>query len=159
MARFDFLKWRRGSAAAAGRLGEAAAERFLWWRGYRIIDRNYSNDQGEIDLIAERNGVCVFVEVKSRTINPEGRVERDPLDAVDARKRRNLRAAARVYINGFLPARFPHRFDFIAVDLENGRGRVRKHEPNALDPLPDEFVALHSAEAAGLQEKLQEALR
>jgi Holliday junction resolvase-like predicted endonuclease len=76
MARFDFLKWRRGSAAAAGRLGEAAAERFLWWRGYRIIDRNYSNDQGEIDLIAERNGVKRrFLAKTQRTRRREERKE------------------------------------------------------------------------------------
>jgi Holliday junction resolvase-like predicted endonuclease len=201
MARFDFLKRRKGRSAHVGRMGEDAAAWHLWWRGYRIIERNYSNDFGEIDIVAEQHGVCVFIEVKTRskddplpdpddladsaeaaadggagsvatssetplerppiTNERGGRpapYERDALEAIDARKKRNMKAAARVYLNGFLPARFPHRFDAIKVDLRGGKARVRAHVPAIMAPLAEDHVALHSGEARHLEEALRAAL-
>src|SRR5690606_19705547 len=147
--RFDFLKRRKGRAAEVGRLGEEAAARFLWLRrGFRILERNYSNEAGEIDLIGEHRGYCVFIEVKTRSVNEDARVERDPLDSVNRHKRRSLRAAARIYLNSFLPARVPHRFDLVAVDLIDGRKAVvRQHKVGALDPLIEERRALGAVES------------
>jgi len=131
-----WLKWRKGASAATGREGERAAERHLWWRGYRILHRNWGTRQGEIDLIVERHGVCIFVEVKTRSAAVAGDWDRDPAEAVDARKRGRMRAAARIFLAGFEPVAFPHRFDVISVTRESGgRCRVREHREAAFDPL------------------------
>ena len=50
----------------AGRRGELFAELFLRLKLYRILGRRVKTPGGEIDLIAERGGVTVFVEVKAR---------------------------------------------------------------------------------------------
>jgi len=47
-----------------GRVGEEIARKFLLEKGFEIIEQNYSNDLGEIDIIALDNEWLVFVEVK-----------------------------------------------------------------------------------------------
>ena len=49
-----------------GEMGEDLAEKYLIENGYKIIQRNYRNTFGEIDIIAKKQGVLVFVEVKTR---------------------------------------------------------------------------------------------
>ena len=48
-----------------GNLGEKKAEKFLVKRGFKIIDKNYQNKFGEIDIICKRGNCIHFVEVKS----------------------------------------------------------------------------------------------
>lgn len=50
-----------------GRWGEQAAADYLAQRGYEILGHNIRTPYGEIDLLARREGIAVFVEVKSRT--------------------------------------------------------------------------------------------
>ena len=50
----------------SGHRGEALAAWFLRLKFYRILDRRYKTPMGEIDLVAERLGTTVFVEVKAR---------------------------------------------------------------------------------------------
>ncbi len=52
---------------ARGNIAEEAAARYLRENGYRIIDRNVYNRFGEIDIIAIRDEVLHFIEVKSAT--------------------------------------------------------------------------------------------
>lgn len=56
---------RRGRERA-GRVAEAAAAWFLRLRGYRILARRYATPVGEIDLVARRGDLLLFVEVKHR---------------------------------------------------------------------------------------------
>jgi len=77
-----------------GREGEARAARFLEARGYRIVARNVRADRVEIDLIARRGGLLVFVEVKSRRASEHGRAA----EAVDQRKQRRLRRGAHAWL-------------------------------------------------------------
>ncbi|MFH0763694.1 MAG: YraN family protein [Candidatus Omnitrophota bacterium] len=51
----------------AGHAGELAALRFLKNNGYRILETNARTPFGEIDIVAEKKGVTIFVEVKART--------------------------------------------------------------------------------------------
>ncbi|WP_298036633.1 YraN family protein [uncultured Microbacterium sp.] len=69
-----------------GRAGEDRAVDHLTARGYRILDRNWRCRQGEIDIVAESDGVLCIVEVKTRTSIGFGH----PFDAIDGRKRDRL---------------------------------------------------------------------
>lgn len=57
----------RIAAHLGGHRGEALAAFFLRLKLYRIIETRYKTPVGEIDLIAERFGITVFVEVKARS--------------------------------------------------------------------------------------------
>jgi putative endonuclease len=48
-----------------GALGENMACRFLMKRSFNVLDRNYSKKWGEIDIVAEKDKVLHFIEVKS----------------------------------------------------------------------------------------------
>ena len=76
-----------------GRWGEQAAADFLSSRGYEIIARNVRTPYGEIDLVAQRGGAIVFVEVKARTTKQFGL----PEQAITNRKAEHLSAAAEYY--------------------------------------------------------------
>ncbi len=81
---------------ALGAEGEARAADFLERRGYRIVDRNVRAGGVELDLVARRGGLVVFVEVKTRRSRAFGR----PEEAVDARKRARLVRGATVWLRG-----------------------------------------------------------
>ena len=97
----------------AGRLGEQAAAEHLVRAGFRVIERNYSCRAGEIDIVALDGDVLVFVEVKLR------RPPFDPLEAVDARKQRQVARAAFDFLmrRGMLGR--PARFDVVAVEARS----------------------------------------
>lgn len=69
-----------------GALGEKIARKYLKKQGYRILDKNYIRKtsagpyQGEIDIVAQKEGLISFIEVKSQVLNrdtrlsPRGRV-------------------------------------------------------------------------------------
>jgi uncharacterized protein (TIGR00252 family) len=76
--------------ATVGREGEDAAVRLLEEVGFIVIARNVRVPGGEIDVIARDRDVIAFVEVKARGSRRYG----SALAAVDARKRRTLRASA-----------------------------------------------------------------
>lgn len=48
-----------------GKIGEDLATSFLMKQGFRIIERNYRIQQGELDIIAKKDGLLRFIEVKS----------------------------------------------------------------------------------------------
>ena len=50
-----------------GQWGEQAAADYLSAKGYEIMARNVRTPYGEIDLIAQKDGFTIFVEVKART--------------------------------------------------------------------------------------------
>jgi len=83
-----------------GREGETRAARFLEARGYRIVARNVRAARVEIDLIAGRGPVLVFVEVKSRrATGPDGfGGHTQAAEAVDLRKQARLRRGARAWL-------------------------------------------------------------
>ncbi|HEY0714927.1 MAG TPA: YraN family protein, partial [Polyangia bacterium] len=52
---------------ARGRRAEEAAAALLEGKGFQIVARNWRLPTGELDLVADDGGTCVFVEVRSRT--------------------------------------------------------------------------------------------
>ncbi|MGL3151881.1 YraN family protein [Microbacterium sp. A82] len=69
-----------------GRAGEERAAQHLIERGYQILARNWRCSQGEIDIVAERDGALCIVEVKTRRSIDFGH----PFEAVDERKKERL---------------------------------------------------------------------
>jgi putative endonuclease len=97
---------------ALGIAGESAACAHLERRGYRILARNARADRVEIDIVAERAGVVVFVEVKTRRTSMFG----GAAESVDARKQARLArgAAAWLRANGRRARRI--RFDVVTCE-------------------------------------------
>ena len=62
--------------------------------GYKVIENNYKTPFGEADIIATKNDVICFVEVKTRTSNKYG----NPASAVDYKKQQKYRNIANFYI-------------------------------------------------------------
>ena len=79
----------------AGDRGEAMAAEYLRENGYEILASQFRCRFGEIDLIAEKDGVLMFVEVKLRTNLQYGA----PREYVTAKKQEKLRSAALLYLS------------------------------------------------------------
>lgn len=93
-----------------GNIGEDIACELLKKKKYKIIVRNYVSDKGEIDIIAQKKGTTVFIEVKTRRNDSFG----SPSEAVDYRKKRHIIETAERYIwENELSTDF--RFDVIEV--------------------------------------------
>lgn len=101
----------RADRADIGARGEDAAVRYLEANGWRIVARNYRRREGEIDVIAGRDGTLAFVEVKTRRTSAFG----SPAEAVTRRKQTRIRVLARHFLME-TGIRVPHlRFDVIEV--------------------------------------------
>ena len=92
-------------------LGEELAEIMLLEKGYTILARNFRCRYGEIDIIAAKNGVLAFVEVKTRLFGSCGRGS----ESVTAAKRQKIRRCALCYIS-MCQRRF-EAIDFQVVDI------------------------------------------
>lgn len=102
-----------------GDKGEGVALFYLKKNGYKILERNYKNKIGEIDLIAKKDNAVVFIEVKAQEME-EQRSEGDlyPERNVDWRKQRKLIKTAECYL---LEKNYPEdtnwQIDVIGADL------------------------------------------
>lgn len=93
-----------------GRLGEDFAAEELRKKGYEILERNFSNKFGEIDIIARDKDIYVFVEVKAKKGTDFGL----PEEMINAYKLQKIRRMAQVYLNG---QNLPCRIDVVAIIL------------------------------------------
>jgi|SRR3989338_4882240 len=82
------------SRISLGKLGEKYAKRYLWWRGYRVLTQNYRRRAGEVDLICQKSGIIIFVEVKTRRNTEAGW----PEEAVTPEKIRKIAVAGQLYL-------------------------------------------------------------
>ena len=80
-----------------GNAGEKLAEEVLKAKGYFIIKRNYSCPYGEVDIIAVKNKVISFVEVKTRTSSHYG----SPAEAVELKKQRHIKNTAKYFLSRY----------------------------------------------------------
>jgi len=115
------------NSRSAGKKGEDLACKFLKKDKYKILEKNFSCRQGEIDIIAEdRNGVLCFVEVKARSTEDYGL----PVEAVTHSKQKRLLATAFIYLENKKIKSKDMRFDIVSVDLVNEESQIIK---NAFD--------------------------
>jgi putative endonuclease len=102
-----------------GNFGEREAVRFLRKRGYKILEKNYTALDSEIDIIAKKDNVTAFIEVKTRNIKHLGEKEVRPASSVTPEKQRKIIKVANYYRSHIKPeTRF--RFDVVEVYLEDG---------------------------------------
>jgi putative endonuclease len=103
-----------------GRAGERLAQEHYERLGYRILARNWRTRRGELDLVVCDRRAIVFVEVKSVR---DG--DRDPFEAITARKQRRLRELAAAWLGATEPrvAARELRFDAVGVVIDRG-GRL-----------------------------------
>lgn len=94
-----------------GGVGEKKAAKHLKKNGYKILEKNYRARFGEIDLIAERNGEIVFIEVKTRSDEEYGFAS----EAVNSKKQEKYRLAATEYLMRKEKTDSPCRFDVIEI--------------------------------------------
>ncbi len=110
--------------------GEKLAAKFLRRRGYKIIQRNYRCKLGEIDIIAERDGTIVFVEVRTRQTEEFG----PPQYSITAAKRNQISRVALCYIREKNLVGQSCRFDAIAITFSPGSRRPEiEHIENAFE--------------------------
>lgn len=123
----------------SGRRGEDAAASHLLSEGYKLLERNYRIRQGEIDLVAFRDGTLVFVEVRSRTLpNPL-----DPALTVTRRKQLCVLKAAQHYLTHHRPRNenVTIRFDVMTVSFgPPGSEPQIKHIENAFQRSAKSFT-------------------
>ena len=108
-----------------GKKGEEMAYRYLEEQGYDILETNWRVGHLEVDIIAAKDGILVFAEVKTRRSDEFGA----PEDFVDKRKQKAYVKIANNYIvtnNRSDEA----RFDIIAI-ISDGQQFSIRHIPNA----------------------------
>lgn len=103
-----------------GKESESLAVRHLKKNGYKILEQNYRNSLGEIDIIAKEKGVLVFVEVKARKTPFYG----SPKRAVTLKKQRKISMVALYYLKATKQTQAKARFDVVALSLANDNPRV-----------------------------------
>jgi len=92
----------RNKHISIGQLGEDIVTQYLKNRGYRIVERNYRKKWGEIDVIAQKDTVLHFIEVKSTEVfgevPREGEEAYRPEDHVHAHKKERLSRVIQTYL-------------------------------------------------------------
>lgn len=105
------IKSNKTQNSYKGSIGESQAEGYLLEQGYEIIETNYKNKIGEIDIIAKFENRIIFVEVKSRATARFGY----PREAVDYKKQQKIRMVADIYLKSRKMFNAYIRFDVIEI--------------------------------------------
>ena len=111
-----------------GDFGEKVTAYYLEKKGYSILKRNFRIKGGEIDIIAEKDGIIAFTEVKTRAPDPLV----NGFEAVTAAKKKRIIRASEEY-----SVRYPHdfqpRFDVVWVTVSGGKVTDFQYIENAFD--------------------------
>jgi len=105
MKRFNYQK---------GKNGEKEAKDYLVEKGYKILEVNYRNQVGEIDIVAAEGNTLVFVEVKMKTDDKYGL----PEEMITQHKLRQVRRVAEIYLlfNPKIKTEYPkQRIDAVCI--------------------------------------------
>ncbi|MBR5913507.1 MAG: YraN family protein [Selenomonadaceae bacterium] len=111
-----------------GNAGEIFAANYLESHGYKIIKKNFRVRSAEIDIVAEIDGVIVFVEVKTRSDMKHGL----PVEAVNFRKQQKIIEAASVFLQDEKYFDKACRFDVIEIYSDGVKFSAR-HIENAFE--------------------------
>ena len=127
-----------------GNFGEKAAAKHLKKNGYKILDKNYVALGAEIDIIAKKENVVAFIEVKTRSTKSLGYKEARPASSVTPEKQRKIIKSAAHYL---------HRHSFnsrIRLDVievyteENAKGEIKVNQIKHIEGAFDKNTAFDS---------------
>lgn len=111
-----------------GDFGERAVAYYMEKKGYKILSRNFRIKGGEIDIIAEKDGIIAFVEVKTRAPDYLS----SGFEAVTKRKKQLIVRASEMY-----SLKFPHdlqpRFDVVQIISDGKKVIEFNYVENAFD--------------------------
>lgn len=111
-----------------GKRGEDIAAAFLRSRGIVILARNHkSPHRGEVDIVARRGKLLLFIEVKTRRAGSAGR----GLESVTRDKQALIERGANDWLRRLKTREIPWQFDVIEVIVEEGRKPAVRHIENA----------------------------
>ncbi|MBL0848783.1 MAG: YraN family protein [Candidatus Liberibacter ctenarytainae] len=112
----------RRKAIRYGIFAEIFSAVFLLIKGWKIVEIRHRNRYGEIDIIAMRYDMVIFVEVKAR------KTIQDAINSVSDRSQKRIHAASEFWLSRQINGRrFSYRYDIIAVVP----WRIPKHFPNS----------------------------
>ncbi len=103
-----------------GKLGEAIAKEYLERKGYKMFEQNYKTKYAEIDLVAEKAGQIVFVEVRTKTNEEFG----TPEETIGYKKKQKLMRNAQAYV-ARKKYSGPYRIDAICIVLPGSEKPLR----------------------------------
>ncbi|MFZ5966363.1 MAG: YraN family protein [Bacillota bacterium] len=112
-----------------GSKGETIARDYLVKKAYKIIQMNYRNHFGEIDIIAKDKDTYIFVEVKTRKNLSFGR----PIEAINYKKQSHLIKTAYAYLAAKNLSSSNFRFDAIEVLLHEDAKPSINHIENIIE--------------------------
>ena len=122
----NFLPQEGDNTTDKGHRGEALAAKQMEKMGYEIMERNFHALKAEIDIIAKKDNVIVFTEVKYRKSEEMG----TPAEAVNHWKQQHIIRAAKVYIaqKCLMEMGYDFRFDVAEVLTQDGKTYFRYTE-------------------------------
>ncbi|MFH1827519.1 MAG: YraN family protein [bacterium] len=98
-----------------GVFGEKIATQFLQSRGYSIIDKNFKVKFGEIDIVAIKNNVIHFIEVKSKSSTLKGK----PYEQVNKNKLKKIKQVSLLYSKINHLSGLKQSIDIVSILLNN----------------------------------------
>lgn len=103
-----------------GRIGENIIADYITKLGYKVVERNFECNQGEIDIVAKDKEELVFIEVKTRTDISYGEAS----EAVTDTKKRHLINSIKYYIYKQKLENQPIRIDVAEVYIKCGKVKI-----------------------------------
>jgi len=82
------------TSTSVGKLGENIAREYLKNKGYNIIEQNYRTKYAEIDLVAKKDNILAFIEVRTKTGEQFG----TPEETINMDKKRRLKMNSMAYV-------------------------------------------------------------
>ena len=110
-----------------GAEGEEIAKVFLKRAGWKILEHRFRLGRLEVDLVARKDNLVAFVEVKTRFSTQFG----IPAQAVTWHKQREIARVAQAWIARFGRAAYTYRFDVIGVLRPRTLQQQVEHIPDA----------------------------
>ena len=96
-----------------GKIGEDIACKYLIEKGYAILERNYVEKGGEIDIIARNGREIIFVEVKARCSKKNG----DGIESITWQKIRHIKNVSKIYVLKKRLFNYSIRYDAIDINF------------------------------------------
>ncbi|MCD5396262.1 MAG: YraN family protein [Candidatus Pacebacteria bacterium] len=111
-----------------GQFGENLAIQYLQKKGYKILDKNFTyfsrqgKKFGEIDIVAEKEGIIVFFEIKTQKENKYF----DPSERINSKKIKRMQNLAEIWLRKHRLGGRPFEIDLITIllDFENKKAKI-----------------------------------